>query len=94
MYYDLPSTGCNISNTSGYIDNYYNGTRRRYLLGEDGKLVLVYQTSYSTTPSGYTCLNDSSISYRSDLVFWFQVVAVVAVVAIFIGILKATRLLK
>lgn len=94
MYYDLPDTGCNIYQSDNFIDNYNSNIRKRYKLGENGRITLVYQTSYSSQPNGYICLGDNDVSYHSDLVFWFQVVAVVAVISIFIGILKLTRLLK
>ena len=76
MDVELPSTGCNISNSSGYIDNYYNGIRTRYLLNEN-KAVKVYQTSYtgSNPTQYYTCLHTGDIIYKPELSIYFQVIA-------------------
>lgn len=66
MEIELPSTGCNISQTAGYIDNYTGTTRTRYLINEN-KLTRVYQTTYSGNPTQYyTCLKTGDIIYKPE----------------------------
>lgn len=93
MNVELPSTGCNISQSAGYIDNYYNNTRTRYVV-DNNRLVRVYQTTYTSQPTGYTCLRTGDLTYNPEISVYFQIIACIAVVAIFFGILKMTRLLK
>lgn len=95
MEITLPSNGCNISQSAGFIDNYYNGYRTRYTISEN-KLVQSYRTTYTSVPTGYTCLNTGDIIYNPELAVIFPILAgVMVLVAVYI-IYKITigRLLK
>lgn len=93
MNVELPNQGCNIMQSVGYIDNYRNNVRTRYYI-DNNRLVQVSTNSYTTQPTGYSCLTTGAITYKPEISVYFQVIAVIACIAIFIGILKATRLLK
>lgn len=91
----LPTNGCNISQSSGFIDNYYNGYRTRYTITEN-KLIQSYRTTYTSMPTGYTCLNTGDIIYKPELAIYFPLLAgLMILVAVYI-IYKITvgRLLK
>lgn len=74
MDISLPTNGCNISQSNGYIDHYYNGTRTRYLINEN-QLVRTYTQTYTSQPTGYTCLHTGDIIYKPELSIYFPVIA-------------------
>lgn len=91
----LPTNGCNISQSSGFIDNYNNGTRTRYTISEN-KLVLSYRTTYTSQPTGYTCLNTGDIIYKPELAIYFQCISFLMVLVATLIIFKTIigRLLR
>lgn len=91
----LPTTGCNISQSSGYIDNYTNGTRTRYVINEN-KLVPVYRSTYSSNPTGYTCLSTGDLVYKPELAIYFQFISFIMILVATLIIYKTIigRLLK
>lgn len=95
MDVELPSTGCNISSSSGYIDNYSGNIRTRYLVNEN-KLVKVYSTSYSNRPSDYICLSTGDLVYKPELAIYFQFISAIMILIATVILLKITigRLLK
>lgn len=75
MEITLPTNGCNINQSAGYIDNYYNGTRTRYLINEN-KLTPVYRTTYSGgVPQYYSCLVTGDIIYKPEIAIYFPILA-------------------
>lgn len=75
MEITLPTNGCNISQSAGYIDNYFNGTRTRYIINEN-KLTPVYRTTYSGgTPQYYTCLVTGDLIYKPEIAVYFPILA-------------------
>lgn len=95
MDVNLPTNGCNISQSNGFIDNYYNGTRTRYTITEN-KLVQSYRTTYTSIPTGYTCLNTGDIIYKPELAVYFQIIslALVGIATLIIFKIIIGRLLR
>lgn len=95
MEIQLPTTGCNISQSAGYIDNYNNTTRTRYLISEN-KLTMVYRTTYNSLPTGYTCLSTGDIIYKPELAIYFPILAGGMIVLALVVLFKITidRILK
>lgn len=95
MNVELPTTGCNISNSSGYIDNYSGNIRTRYLINEN-KLVKVYSTTYATRPSDYICLSTGDLVYKPELAIYFQFISAIMILIATVILFKITigRLLK
>lgn len=91
----LPTNGCNISQSAGYIDNYYNGTRTRFLVNEN-KLVRAYSQSYTNMPTGYACLTTGDIIYKPELAVYFTLLSLALVATGILLIYKITigKLLK
>ena len=90
MNVDLPSTGCNIINSSTSFYNYSSDshTRVNYII-YDGKAVKQSE-SYSQTGYIYTgdCLSTGDLVYKPELAVFFQYFSIVLTVVIFAIISK------
>lgn len=85
MNVDLPSTGCNILNSSTSFYNYSpdNHTRSLYYIYE-GKALKSSETynQYGYTYTG-TCLKTGDLVYKPELNFYEQTVATLFAIIIF-----------
>lgn len=85
MYVDLPSTGCNILNSSTTLYNYSNdGRTRQTFILLDGNL---YKQSESYNQYGYTysgtCLQAGDLIYKPEIKIYFEFLSGVLVGIIF-----------
>lgn len=82
MNVELPSTGCNIINSSSSFYNYSPDSRtRNYYVIYDGKALLqssIYN-QYGYTYSG-DCLTTGDLIYKPELDVYFPALAITAVV--------------
>lgn len=84
MYVDLPSTGCNVIQSSTTFYNYSpdGRTRQTYVLIDGNK----YLQSESYNQYGYsytgTCLNTGDLVYKPELKIYFEALSIVACVGI------------
>lgn len=90
MNVDLPTTGCNIINSSSSFYNYSNDnhTRTNYIL-YDGKAI---KQSVSTSTYPYTvtgdCLTTGDLVYKPELSVIFQTISLCLALFIFVVISK------
>lgn len=94
MDVELPSTGCNIINSSTTFYNYSpdSKTRDTYVIFE-GKAIK-QSSSYNQSGYNYTgeCLNTGDLVYRPEIKdFWMPHMAIFAFLAIIIMIFKLLR---
>lgn len=94
MNVELPSTGCNIINSSTSFYNYHSDGRTRdtYII-YDGKAIL---QSTSTSQYGYSysgdCLTTGDLVYKPEVKdFWMPNMAIGAFLIIVIMIFKLLR---
>lgn len=94
MYVDLPTTGCNVIQSSTSFYNYSpdRRTRQNYVL-IDG---IAYLQSVSYNEYGYnysgTCLNSGDLVYKPELKIYFEGIAFV--ICTLIGILLYNLVIK
>lgn len=61
----IPTTGCNVVNNSTTIYNYTSNTRKTYVqIG--GKWFYTQSSSYTTIPSGYQCIDISTVNSKAE----------------------------
>lgn len=77
MDIQLPSGGCSIYYGS-YIDHYQNNTRRRYYINNE-KLILNSSSTYTSMPSGYSCVSQGDLKYKPENQIWFSALSLALV---------------
>lgn len=61
----IPTTGCNVVTNSTTIYNYSSNTRKTYVqIG--GKWFYTQSTNYSSMPTGYQCVDVSSLNSKAE----------------------------
>lgn len=86
MNVELPTTGCNIINSSTSFYNYTNNNRTRTLYYiYDGKAIKSSETTntYGWDVTG-TCLNNGDIIYKPELKIYFPLISFCVVCAAFL----------
>ena len=98
MNVELPTTGCNIINSSTSFYNYSsdNRTRENYVIYE-GKALLQSSTynQYGYSYTG-TCLHTGDLIYKPELIVYFPVISFCLIVFTFYLAIKVVlgRLLR
>lgn len=61
----IPTTGCNVVSNSTTIYNYNSNTRKTYVqIG--GKWFYTQSSTYSSIPTGYQCIDISTINSKAE----------------------------
>lgn len=76
----VPSGGCNVFTSNSSLYHYSQGSRSTFL-NFGGKWIKTSTSSYSTIPSGYECVDISSISSNSTWEPLYMAIAFALVVA-------------
>lgn len=77
----IPSSGCNVISNSSTIYNYSSNVRKTYIqIG--GKWYYTQSSDYYSIPSGYQCVDVSSINSKAE--FYPVYVLIAFILAVFV----------
>lgn len=97
MYDDvsaIPTTGCNYLSSSSVIYNYYQNTRRTFV-NIGGRWVQTATQSYTSIPTGYSCIDVTTLSSNSNMLpIYYFIAFVLAVFVWFLWWFVFRRLFK
>lgn len=78
---DIPSTGCNVISNSSTIYNYTSNTRKTFIqIG--GKWFYTQSSTYTSIPTGYQCVDISSLNSKAE--FYPIYILIALVLAVFV----------
>lgn len=76
----IPTTGCNVLNSQSSIYNYYNGIRQTFVQ-VGGKWIKNGETTYSYNPSGFVCIDVTSLNSNAAFEPIFYTIAFMLFIA-------------
>lgn len=86
----IPTSGCNVLNSPTTLYNYSNNSRKTFVQ-VGGKWIYTSQSSYSSLPSGYQCIDINDLNSRAEFYPLFIFIAFILSVFVWVVVWKLIK---